>query len=489
MATESPFSKIPSQLDQIPNDIPVVFISYSWDNDEHIQWVGNLSRDLREKYRIYTLLDQYNRGGDDLITFMTKGLERADRVLIIGTPQYKEKLEKQTGGAKFEDQVITIKLYKEMTTRKFIPVLREGTFPESFNELIETRKGYDFRNDADYEQKLQELAADIWGCPMNTSPILGPKPNFTPASQVLQPLIASTPQDFATIVKSYLYEPSKQILLTEMIEEERDVVYNKILKHASYNYQTTAKTFNSYLKIHQDAIVNLINITLPIVRYGNIDQQRLLIDAMVKLCTKPFINGEITTLGTDYVHLFASTFLYHTMGLAAVKYGRFKLIKLLFETKVPAPNVFSLSYSCPLEYMAGCNHWDTDSLNNYLNASWIYPYSQMVMNAIKNYFGKTFINDNDFKNSFYVWEHLASLLCNYYKCQRNMEKWFPIGGFINKRFSLNREEDDFYTNFFRQAIVDKDNWEPIKQGLFGGKYSDYFATYQEGEKFYNKNRY
>ena len=78
MATESPFSKIPSQLDQIPNDIPVVFISYSWDNDEHIQWVGNLSRDLREKYRIYTLLDQYNRGGDDLITFMTKGLERAD---------------------------------------------------------------------------------------------------------------------------------------------------------------------------------------------------------------------------------------------------------------------------------------------------------------------------------------------------------------------------------------------------------------------------
>ena len=49
------------------------------------------------------LLDQYNRGGDDLITFMQKGLKRADRVLIIGTPKYKEKIEKLSSGAKFED--------------------------------------------------------------------------------------------------------------------------------------------------------------------------------------------------------------------------------------------------------------------------------------------------------------------------------------------------------------------------------------------------
>ena len=37
--------------------------------------------------------------------------------------------------------------------------------------------------------------------------------------------------------------------------------------------------------------------------------------------------------------------------------------------------------------------------------------------------------------------------------------------------------------------MDKDNWSPIKQGLFGGKYSEYVATYEEGENFYDKNRY
>lgn len=489
MAEESPFSKIPNQLEQIPEDTPVVFISYSWDSDEHKKWVADLSKDLREKFRIYTLLDQYNRGGDDLITFMHKGLKQAHRVLIIGTPKYKEKTGKQSGGAKFEDQVITIELYHNMGSSKFVPILRDGSFSDSFNELIETRTGYDMRNDTDYEKVLQELAADLWGCPMNAAPTLGPKPNFTPASQVLQPITASTPQDFSIIVKSYLLDLSKKILLTELIEDETEKAFETILQFASYNHQTTPQTFNAYLTIHQDAIAKLMSALVPIVRYGSIDQQKLLVNSIVKLCIRPFKNGEITVEGTQYVHLLASTFLYHAMGVAAVKYGRFKLIKLLFETKVPAPNVFSPNYSYSLECLAGYNHWVNDSLNLYLQANWLHPYSQLVMSAIKTYFGRAFIDNNDFQNCFYTWEHLASLLCHYYKCSKIAKDWFPIGGFINKRISLLRYEDDFYTNFFKQAEIDKDNWAPIQQGLFGGKYSEFVATYQEGEKFYNKNRY
>lgn len=82
------FKNIPSQFDEIPEGHPVVFISYSWDSEEHKAWVKKLSDDLRSKYAVYTLLDRYNRGGFDLITFMTKAVERADRVLLIGTPDY-----------------------------------------------------------------------------------------------------------------------------------------------------------------------------------------------------------------------------------------------------------------------------------------------------------------------------------------------------------------------------------------------------------------
>lgn len=490
MEVKSPFSNIPSQLDQIPEDVPVVFVSYSWDSEEHQEWVQRLSADLREKFRVYTLLDKYNRGGQDLLTFMRNGLKKANRVLIVGTPSYKEKIERTSGGAKFEDQVITIELYHEMDTHKFIPVLREGSFAESFSELMETRVGYDMRNDAQYDQKLQELAADIWGYPMNLAPTLGPKPNFTPASQVLQPLKASTPEDFATIVKSYLLDPTKRIVLTEFVEEETELAFQKIMEYASYNHQTTPQTFNKYLSIHQDAIAKLASAVLPIVRYGTLDQQRLLVDAMIKLCTKPFKNGEITCKNTAYVHLLASTFLFHSTGVAAVKYNRFNLIKMIMEAKVPAPNIWSPNYTFSLQCMAGCDHWGYDMLNQYLQTSWIYPYSQMVMSTIKTYFKRTFIDNNDFENCFCVWEHIASLLCEFHKNHIIPENvWFPLGTFVTKRISLYRQEEDFYTDFFNKAFQLKENWEPTKQGLFDGQFANFEKLFKEGEEYYKNNRY
>lgn len=81
-AIESPFFKIPGQLEQIPKDVPVVFYQLFLNSDDHKQWGSNLSKDLREKYRVYTLLVQYNRGGNDLIAFMQKDLKLAHRVLI-----------------------------------------------------------------------------------------------------------------------------------------------------------------------------------------------------------------------------------------------------------------------------------------------------------------------------------------------------------------------------------------------------------------------
>lgn len=487
MAEESPFNKIPNQLDHIPEGVPVVFISYSWDSEQHKQWVLELSKDLREKFRVYTLLDRYNHGGDDLPTFMLKGLDRADRVLIIGTPKYKEKLEKAGGGAKFEDQVITISLYKNMGSDKFVPVLREGTFSDSFNTLIETRLGYDMSNDVNYEEHLQELAADLWGTPMNIAPSLGPKPNFTPGAQALHIVVPESKEDYSTLVKSYLLDNSKQILLTELIEKESKKAYKAICDKANYSVARDAASFTSYVKVQEKAIENLMATVVPIVRYGTLAQQKLLVEAMTLLCKKPLFNGQITVVDFDKEHLLASTFLYHAVGVACVKYQKYSLIREMMQVKVTAPNIISLNYSMYLEYLSGCNHWNYDDLNLYLNATWIYPYSHMVMFAIKPIFSDTFFDDDEFSNCFYTWEHLASLSCRYYKCCTLSPDWNPIGGFVRKRISLSRYEDDFYTQFFAAASEEKDNWEPLKQGLFGGSYSEYSSIYKASEEFYKKN--
>ena len=485
MTEQSPFAGTKSQLETIPNGVPVVFISYSWDNEQHKDWVLNLSKDLRERYRVYTFLDRYNCGGDDLITFMRKGLQRADRVLIIGTPRYMEKLENsKSGGAKFEDQIITLSLYQEMDSQKFIPILREGSFSESFNLLIGNRVGYNLSDDGRYEEELQALAADLWGHPMNQAPALGPKPNFVPASQVLQPAKPESPQDFATLVKMYLPNPNSRIILDDLIEKEADSAYKKIIQSADYRVSLTSNVFNRFNEIHQEAISNLIQTVVPIVRYGSIVQASLLVDAMVKLCKKPFINGEIYSEDTVKLHFMAATYLFHAMGTVCVRYNRFDLVHLLVSSKVNPPHAYSSSYSYSLQYLAGCNHFDASELNQLRGTNWTYPYSFMVLSGIRVALADVFLTDEEFKDTYFAWEHLASLLCRYHKNCMLQADWNPIGHFLYKRVSLLRQIEDSYTDFFKAAEKMKDEWSPIKQGLFAGSYDNYLNTYNESEAFF-----
>ena len=78
-----------SILGEIPSDRPVVFISYSWDSEDHQDWVAKLAEDLTDA-GIYVLFDQYVEDGTILPAFMDFGIERADKVIVIGTETYKQ---------------------------------------------------------------------------------------------------------------------------------------------------------------------------------------------------------------------------------------------------------------------------------------------------------------------------------------------------------------------------------------------------------------
>lgn len=163
-----------NQLDTLPIDgRPIVFISYAWDDDSHKDWVRKLSDDLRAPYGVYTLLDQYNRGGANLITFMLRGIMVSKRVLIIGSPLYAKKLDEGLAtGAVFEDQIINVEIYNGFGKEKFIPVLRRGTFKTSFGSIIGTNVGYDMSKDEKYDEVIEALAADLWDEPEVVAPNL-----------------------------------------------------------------------------------------------------------------------------------------------------------------------------------------------------------------------------------------------------------------------------------------------------------------------------
>lgn len=487
------FAIIPSPFDNLPEDHPVVFISYSWDSEAHKAWVRKLSDDLREKHSIYTLLDQNNRGGYDLISFMNQAVEKADRVLMIGTPEYKRKSELYDGGGvKYEDQLITIGIYNKMGTSKFIPVLRAGKFDTSFRSLIETRTGYVMTEDADYEETLNRLAADIWNNPINAAPALGPIPTYVRgAGSVANPKVEvaeMTTEHFVKEVKRLLSTPNSEITFTEMIEEEVRKAHGKIMSQAHYNFRITAHVFKEYVDLHLEAVEKLLAASIIIVRFGTKKQQELLVDSLVKLSMRSYKNGEVFGDETSALHTLAATFLFHAIGLSCVKFGYFQIFPTMMTRKVPAGNALSSSYPYSLAHLAGSTHWTTEDLNTFMNSSWLYPYSELVSRKLKPYFKDCFLNGDEFREYYAIWERLYSLMYVYYKCGiiRGRDI-FPGGKFMSESIVRNAEiGGDAYTDFFKQGKIAKNNWDPLTQGVFDGEYSNYEDVIRKEAEFYRR---
>ena len=76
-------------------------------------------------------LDQWETAfGDQLPSFMEEAIRESQYVLIVCTPNYKERSEGRKGGVGYEGDIMTAEIMAEKNHRKFIPVLRSGTWEE-----------------------------------------------------------------------------------------------------------------------------------------------------------------------------------------------------------------------------------------------------------------------------------------------------------------------------------------------------------------------
>ena len=139
-----------------------VFISYKWEDPDHNTWVERLASDLRAR-GIEALLDKWEvRYGESFSDYMTRGINTADAVLFIMTPQsiYAAEAAASGGGAvKFEVQLATARRLAGEAFR-FIGILRRGDRPAA--HLRDFRYA-DFRDEAVYETSLRHLVVDLRG--------------------------------------------------------------------------------------------------------------------------------------------------------------------------------------------------------------------------------------------------------------------------------------------------------------------------------------
>jgi hypothetical protein len=185
---------------------PKAFISYSWD-DEHKDWVKQLATRLRADGVDVTLDHWHSAPGDQIPAFMERAVRENDYVIVVCTPQFRVKSDGRGGGVGYEGDIMTAYVFTDGEKRKFIPVLRRGSWSEAAPTWLLGRAKIDLSRDSNYESEYEELLRTLHGAREKAPPI-GNRPNFgnkkgsqaSPAPAPVTPLAgSSTPRHQSSV--------------------------------------------------------------------------------------------------------------------------------------------------------------------------------------------------------------------------------------------------------------------------------------------------
>lgn len=464
-----------------------VFISYSWDNDAHLKWVLGLCQDLRDK-GVDAIIDQAMRKGRDLLDFMEKGIANAHRVLVVGTPNYKRKSEEEKGGVKYEQNIIKASILQGIGSDRYITILRDGNgFEESFPAVISTKGGYDMRDNDKYKEYITALVHEIYDKPIVVLNPIGSMPDFAQQEGEWVIRVAENANDsYITLVKRYLSSSEYNIAFSDLIAKMTEEAYHKIMEKANYNISLNTDVFAAYTDYHHQVVSDLIDAAILTAQWGSARQLEMFGQVLIKLSNKPFVSGQIERVGSELLHGIGAQFLFNAFGMACVKFERFSELEKISSLSIPSPHFKSCSYREPLMQVLGEQYWGNDMLNRMLGQNYYYPWTMWLKEIVTPHFQPFFIVDVEIESLYYIWEQLKSLVYGY-KCGKKYGyQYFTTGFFLHYRVNVMRNigNDEPYSAFYDEADRLRNEWPPIKQGMFGGDYTKYQELVKQAEEYY-----
>ena len=181
---------------------PTAFISYSWDDESHKEWVRDLARRLRID-GVETILDQWEiHLGDQTTAFMETAVRENRFVIIICTPHYKERSDNRVGGVGYEGDIMTAEVLNTGNRRKFIPVLRRGTSETAIPSWLSGSARVKLSGNPYSEEEYSTLVQTLLGTRDTAPPVGGivSSSSASASSETFQEYILSAHARWAELV-------------------------------------------------------------------------------------------------------------------------------------------------------------------------------------------------------------------------------------------------------------------------------------------------
>ena len=164
------------------------FISYSWDNEPHCEWVRKLAERLRAD-GVDVSIDRWAAvPGDQLPAFMETAIRDNEFVGIICTPRYKSRSDNREGGVGYEGDIMTAEVMSSQNHRKFIPVLRSGSWPDAAPSWLLGKYYINLTGDPYSERDYEDLVRTLLGIRQTAPPVGKPLATIARGNQRPQAL-------------------------------------------------------------------------------------------------------------------------------------------------------------------------------------------------------------------------------------------------------------------------------------------------------------
>jgi hypothetical protein len=159
---------------------PSVFISYSWDSEEHENWVAFLAAKLREN-GVDATIDKFETQSKtvNLNRMMIEKIRNSDNILLILTENYAKKADVFQGGVGYETNLL-IRYIKDNPDKIILIMRHKGNYKEAIPFYLDGFYFIDFSDDGQFDIKFNELLHRIFQVDIIDVPKVGAKPKLEP---------------------------------------------------------------------------------------------------------------------------------------------------------------------------------------------------------------------------------------------------------------------------------------------------------------------
>lgn len=320
-------------------EAPKLFISYSWSNPSHEQWVLDLASELMES-GVEVILDKWDlKEGYDAVAFMEKMVTdpQIKKVIIVSDEIYAAKADGRAGGVGTETQIISKEVYEKQEQDKFVAVVaqKDEVGKPYLPTYYKSRIYIDLSEPDKYGENFEKLLRWIFYKPLYVKPDLGKRPSFLDEGESKS--LGTTANlkravDAIRNNKAYALGALDEYLKTFAENLERF----RIEKSEGEFDDAVIKSIEDFLPYRNEAIQLFVTISQYAANDENILKMHRFFESLVPYMNRPENVGQWSEWDFDnFIFIVHELFLYAVAVL--IKHERFDQANILMEQKYYMP--------------------------------------------------------------------------------------------------------------------------------------------------------